>query len=336
MSARLGVGIHDISEGVYHADPAVMPSLTASVAKVLLSQSPRHAWHAHPRLNPSFEADDDAKFDMGTACHALLLQRGKTIQVVDAEDWRTNAAKQARDDARNAGKTPLLRKQYDAALLMAQAAREQIKVHEEAADAFLVGTPEQTLIWTEVVDGFEVWCRARLDWLPPEGWNVLYDYKTTGNEAHPDAWGSRTLWDTGADIQAAFYARGFAKLRGLPEVHFRFVVQETFEPHALCVHALAPAAMAMAQRKVDTALRMWAWAMRTGRWTAYPRQIAHVNPPSWIENRWLAYEERDSIGMDGKSLIELGLDWQTGFAAGAHPPPDGPLDVFGLPQLSKE
>lgn len=35
----------------YHADPAPEPSLSATLAKLLISRSPRHAWMASPRLN---------------------------------------------------------------------------------------------------------------------------------------------------------------------------------------------------------------------------------------------------------------------------------------------
>ena len=46
MIANLEPGIHNLSAEVYHADPCVKPSLSSSIANVLLQQSPLHAWMA--------------------------------------------------------------------------------------------------------------------------------------------------------------------------------------------------------------------------------------------------------------------------------------------------
>src|SRR5262245_50563917 len=69
-----GPGIYDIPLAEYLADPCPAPSLSASIAHILLSQSPRHAWEAHPRLNPHYEPEEAEAFDLGTAAHAYLLE----------------------------------------------------------------------------------------------------------------------------------------------------------------------------------------------------------------------------------------------------------------------
>ena len=78
-------GIYDgIPENDYHADPVgPAPSLSASIAKLLVLKSPRHAWLAHPRLNKAkAEEVEKAKRarDVGTATHKLVLGAGKTIR----------------------------------------------------------------------------------------------------------------------------------------------------------------------------------------------------------------------------------------------------------------
>ena len=52
MSERVpGPGIYPgISAADYHADCAPEPSLSSSIARTLLAQSPLHAYHAHPRM----------------------------------------------------------------------------------------------------------------------------------------------------------------------------------------------------------------------------------------------------------------------------------------------
>jgi hypothetical protein len=94
-----------ISDADYRADPCPVPSLTQSLCKVILAGSPKHAWTESPRLNPNFEPDDDAKFDVGNASHRLVLGRGKDFEIVDAADWRTKAAQEARETRRSSAKS---------------------------------------------------------------------------------------------------------------------------------------------------------------------------------------------------------------------------------------
>ena len=169
----LDVGIHTIPAAAYHADPCPAPSLSASIAKKLCLASPLHAWHAHPRLNPAAVDENGEHFDIGTAAHALLLEGTSAVAVIDAKDYRTNAAKEARDAAYAAGQIaapggPVGRRPGDGGR-----ARAQLAAHTDGgADMFPNGQPEQTLIWQED----DVWCRARLDWLRP---GAIDDYKTT-------------------------------------------------------------------------------------------------------------------------------------------------------------
>ena len=66
----LAPGLHyDVPEDVYHADRlCAVPTLSRAIAQRLLTRSPAHAWHAHPRLNPRFtpEPPSDA-FEFGRA-----------------------------------------------------------------------------------------------------------------------------------------------------------------------------------------------------------------------------------------------------------------------------
>jgi hypothetical protein len=57
----------------YLADPCPEPSLNASIAEILLRQSPLHARDAHPRFTHVRREHSDA-FDLGMAVHALVLE----------------------------------------------------------------------------------------------------------------------------------------------------------------------------------------------------------------------------------------------------------------------
>lgn len=277
----------DLSADAYHADDTGdTPTLSASIARILCAKTPAHAKAAHPRLNPDYERKAEDKFDVGTAFHSLLLQGVDLVHVVHANDWRTKDAQAARDEARSYGRIPLLAKQWNEVSLMLDAVRAQLATLRIQPAPFSNGTPEQTIVWDE--DG--VRCRARLDWLHSGGL-LIDDLKTTSASAEPDAW-RKTMYGMGADVQAAFYIRGVQAVFGHTFVDFRFVVAETYPPYAISLIDLSPAALALANEKVDHAVATWRRCLEEDRWPAYPSRVASVDPPGWEEARWL---ERQAV-----------------------------------------
>lgn len=306
-------GVYDIPADTYHSDPVVTPSLSSGVAKTILEQSPRHGWLRHGRLNPNYEPENRTLFDKGRASHKVVLGVGEEIAVINAPDYRTKAAQEAKQLAYLEGRTPVLAHQMATVNEMAAATRAQLDRHEEASEAFVpgLGKAEQALIWQEP-NG--VWCRALLDW-KPNGGNVFHDLKSTGASANPDLWGSRTLYDGGFDVQAAFYCRGIRAVLGIDDPHFRFVVVENEPPYALSVVELTPAAMAMANRKAEEAIAIFGWCQRNNRWPGYPSRVCYVDPPVWAERKWLEREERGRLVNEaGESLLNIMIDWQAPLA----------------------
>lgn len=276
-------GIYTMTAEQYHADPCPEPSLSSSIARTLCQESPAHARVAHPRLNPLCTDEEAEHFDIGTAAHAILLEGNAAVSIIDAPDWRTKAAKEARATARADGKLPLLAKIWADVQAMVMGARAQLNAHADGRAMFTAGTPEQTLIWRE--DG--AWCRARLDWLRPGN---IDDYKTTSASASPEVL-SRTLFGNGWDIQAAFYLRGLKAITG-EDAAFRFACQETYAPYALSVVALGPDAMVLAEKKILYALELWRECLTRKRWPGYPTRTAYASLPAWIESAWLEREMR--------------------------------------------
>jgi hypothetical protein len=311
-------GVYDIPADTYHSDPVATPSLSSGVAKTIIEHSPRHGWMRSPRLNPAFEPENRTLFDLGRAAHAVILGVGEEIAIIDAPNYTTKAAQQAKQLAYLEGRTPVLKHQMASVNEMATAVRAQLDRHEEASEAFVpgLGKAEQALIWQEP-NG--VWCRALLDWLP-NGGNVFPDLKSTGASANPDLWGTRTLYDGGFDVQAAFYCRGIRAVLGVQDPHFRFVVVENEPPYALSVIELTPAAMAMANRKAEEAIAIFGWCLANNRWPGYPSRVCYVDPPIWAERKWLEREERGRLVNEaGESLLKIAIDWQAPLAA--LPPP---------------
>lgn len=268
----LAPGIHEAVEaGVYHgAEVTDEPSLSASIAKILLTKSPLHAWFNHPQLNPDYQPTHSANFDLGTSVHAAFLEGDKfasKVATIDANDWRTKAAQEHRAAARDAGMTPLLTSEWNRVSEMVEAIRQQLAERDDDPPLFNVGKPEQTLIWEDEATG--VICRARLDWLH-DSMRAVDDLKSIPSargSANPFDW-QRTFWGIGADIEARFHSRGVRALTGRwPK--FRFVVVETQAPYVLSVVDLAPSAEALADKKIERALAIWKDCLERDEWPGY-------------------------------------------------------------------
>lgn len=277
-------GIHDDIEAEdYHsAGLTKEPALSASIAKLLISHSPLHAWTAHPMLNPNFERAEEAKFDVGTAAHELLLRGNDIVHIVEADSWRTNAAKDARDEARKDGLVPLLEKDWKRVEAMAAAVRTQLE-HLDANPPLLAdGKPEQTIVWKQ--DGITL--RGRLDWLRDD-LTAIDDVKTTSASANPHDWSRRTFWTIGADLQAVMYVAGIKALTGRTP-RFRFLVCEDHPPYAISVVDLAPSVTALADRKLEYAIKAWRRCLKADEWPAYTPRVASVDIDSWQEADFLS------------------------------------------------
>lgn len=282
--------IFDMPAEQYHADAiGDVPSLSRSIAHTLLKRSPRHAWWEHPRLNPAYEPKASGTLDNGSAAHSLLFD-GKQPVVVDADSWRTNAAKDARDAARKAGKIPLLAKDAAAVQAMVDAIAQQLDEFDPRP--FAGGSYEQTIVWTEP-NG--VVCRVRPDWLS-EDRRRLGDLKTTTN-ADPREWSRRRLWEDGLDIQCALYRRGVKAVAGI-EPEWQFVVVENTPPHALSIVSLDTDALKLADEKVERAIELWAQCLATDEWPGYPSRVCYAELPGWEASRFLEKQVLTEMGAD--------------------------------------
>ena len=264
-------GIFKISEIEYHADPCDKPSLSSSIAKILINQSPRHAWENHPRLNPAYTEDLDKKFNLGKAAHAVILEGNwSKMAVIDPNEhkakngsipvgWTNAPIRAARDKAVSDGLTPILSIEAADIELMQSAVKTFI-AKTEIVGHFENAKPELSIIWQEA----ETWLRARLDKvfiLEDQGQAVIIDYKTT-TDASPDAFG-RIMSQLSYGMQSAFYRRGLRAVRPDLEKHpiFLFLAQENKPPYSCSLHSLSSIAVEMADKKVEKAIDLWKWCM---------------------------------------------------------------------------
>ena len=283
-------GIYDIPAQRYHSDPTPTPSLSNSIAKKLIRQSPMHAHYAHPRLGGAGNDNHTSAMDDGTILHALLLGKGgENVEIIYADDFKKKVTQEARDDARAAGKTPVLAHKMAALCVTADAARKQIEDHPAACELFGPGSAEHAILWEE--DG--IWLRSLVDFIPDNPNLPLLDIKTTGLSAAPEEWEQRLIKEYA--VQDAFYSRGFHAVTGRHPPPMQFIVVETDPPYGVSVMAAAPTLRAVAEAEVERAVRMWRHCMKTGRWPGYPPFVASVEAPNWLLNKMEEQESRDQF-----------------------------------------
>lgn len=260
-------GIHQMSMSEYLA----LKALSSSLCHTLLTHSPHHA---------KFQQDnrrDDAneQSDAGTAIHDALLEGYDRIVAVDARDWKTQAAREARDTARSQGKIPLLAHKVPQIEGAVQAAL-QFVASTELSGIFMRGKAEQTLIWQEG----DIFCKARPDWLTDER-DVMLHVKTTSGSAEPNSWIRNQLVPSGYDVSAMFYQRGADELLAQSNPQTVFLVIEQNPPYGCSLISLSPAMQDLASRKVERAIRTWADCTERDKWPGYPTQIVSAEPFAW-------------------------------------------------------
>lgn len=262
-------GVFTIGEAAYHAHPA----LSSSGARKLLP----------PSCPALFKWERDhgqahrAVFDFGHAAHALALGVGAEIVTVDAEDWRTKAAKEARDAAYAEGKTPLLAAERAQVEGMAAALLE----HPIASALFDPerGKPEQSLFWMD--ERHEVWRRARLDWLPDvvNDRIIITDYKTTAC-AEPRAV-AKSMASYGYHAQAAWYVDAVHALGLAEHVGFVLLCQEKTPPYLVTVAEPDQVALRVGRALNDRALEVYADCLAHDYWPGYTDGVEVVSLPAW-------------------------------------------------------
>jgi hypothetical protein len=270
-----------VSPAAYYADPCTGPSLNASTAKTLITRSPLHAWQEHPRLGGA-PREATAAQEHGSLIHRLVLGAGDDIEVIDAPDWRTKAAKEQRDDARTAGRIPVLVADHAEAEVAARAIADALAAFGIDLSGGEAGESEVMLSWHERSARGSVLCRGMLDRLVLGRSGIIYDLKTTPN-AHPQAC-ARRVADLGYDIQAAAYTSAVEKLRPdlVGRVEFVFVFAETEPPY--CVTPMKPGGMMreFGLTRWQRAVEVWAACLADGRWPGYVESITQLELPPWV------------------------------------------------------
>lgn len=300
-------GVHRMEAAAYHADPCPEPSLSSTLAKVMLSQSPLHAWTASQRLNPDYVPAEKKTFDIGRAAHRLVLGAGSDFEIIPTEilssdgGIRTKEAKEFVESCRVRGITPLKEAEADSVRNMAVLAEDKLARLGITFDP----AHSENCAFAQI-DG--VWCRAMVDNAPPDG-GILWDFKTC-ESASPEAC-ERSIMNYGYDIQAAHYLDTWKAATGEDRT-FRFVFQEKSAPHEICVVELGPDSLIMARKKITRAREMWRVCLDRNEWPGYPPGVHRIELPEWVHSRWLDREsaEADYKRRTGRDVLEMAMAMQ--------------------------
>ena len=271
-----------IPDTVYHR----LPGLSASGAKLLVPPSCPAKYKAN-RDNPP---PSNAVFDLGKAVHKLVLGEGAPLQIIDAKDWRSKAASEARNEAYAAGVIPILVGDFAQIKAMSDAVLAHPVAGKLIDDS--VGEAEVSLLADDPGTGVRL--RARPDWSTErDGRLWLVDLKTTVT-AEPRAF-ARKAADYRYHLQAAWYVQVAALLNLDPCAAFVFVAVEKEPPYLVSVTEWDGEAMTEGARLMREAIKTYALCKESDFWSGYPEGITPMYLPRW------AFGAQESIG----ELLEM-------------------------------
>lgn len=297
-------GIFRVPMADYIADKLCpVPSLSSGCAHTLITQSPLHAWHHHPRLGGKAR-DQSSVADTGSTAHDMLLGGEGKICVIEPNDypskngevpkgWTNTAIRAARDLARSNGLTPILAVEMAGVRAMV-AAGKQFIASSDISKVFDSGESELTVISRED----QTFLRTRPDWLNLKA-GISLSYKTTKTKVHADSF-HRLIDSMGYGFALMFYDR-VLRSHG-HDVRHIILAQEQTAPWACQLFELSKAKAQIERNQVDRAIRLWGKCMDEGKWPSYPGSIVSIEPRSWdlaAEEARLIEDEEQRFEMEG-------------------------------------
>jgi PDDEXK-like uncharacterized protein DUF3799 len=256
------------------------PSLNASIAHLLVSESPAHAFAQHPRLGGGalIPSAGTKPMNDGALIHKLMLGKGRDVVRIDARDFRTDAARGERDWAIAAGKLPVLQHVFEqkaavAARLLDRCRAEGIEFHGES---------ELVIEWVDECADGTVRCRSMLDHAFVDD-GVILEVKSGASVNPRDI--DRHFVEYGYDLAYTAYTRALARLR--PEfegrVNMRFIFVELEPPYSVVVRPPGGAAREIGALRWERAVQLWRQCLDTGEWPGYPNGPGmQIEPPTYV------------------------------------------------------
>lgn len=282
-----------IHRGMPMRDYLALPAVSASVLNEIETRCLRAGWHVSYLNDKREQRDSTDAQGIGTVVHSIVLEgKADIVQIVDADDWRTKAAKEGKAAAIAAGKIPLLPHQMPAITAMVASALAYIESLKSTQPAIWRafqpdgGESEVVFTWNER-DGTP--CKMRPDRIASDR-ALIIDLKTTQASAEPDTWFRRTAGPLGYPLSAAFYLHGL-KAAGVTEAAYCWLVIEQVEPYLCSMVGMSPIAVELYTRRMMRALRAWSAGRASGLFHAYPNDVHYPEIPTWEFQREEEYPD---------------------------------------------
>jgi hypothetical protein len=274
--------IPNLPAAKYHADDIgeTVPSLSSSIASVMIEKSPWHAHRLHPKLGGKVRVSTDS-MDAGQLMHALLLGQEGLFDALEVDDFRTKAAQVARKASVDAGRIPV--KKCDLGPTMERAARIDNALRREHGIELGRMRRELTTIWSEKTDILgqvpaDVVCRARLDAFDGR---TIYDIKTCADASRAKL--ARSVTKFGYHVQGATYTRAVehvdVRLAGRVNFVLIFIENETLAVDTL---ELDSTFLEFGRQRWQEAVNAWHMCLSAGKWPGYSDgTVGVLECPEW-------------------------------------------------------
>ncbi len=207
----------------------------------------------------------------------MILGKGAEVVCINADNYRTKAAQEARDAAIAMGQVPIIAAKHDLMLAAAERLRANCAVYGYEFN----GESEVAIEWWARGLKRPVICRSRIDHLfINEG--VAYDIKKT-RDANP-RYLQRNFVELGYDIQYAAYTRAIAALK--PELEGRtdliFLFMEMSPPYSVVPARPDGALREIGASRWSRAVHLWERCFEDRKWPGYCDSLVTLEATPWV------------------------------------------------------
>lgn len=279
----------EIVRGMLAAEYHAAPALSASGAWILADECPAIYWHTSP-FNPlRAEGEKSKPMDIGTALHLAVLEPdlyAERTVIVPADDWRTKDAREVRELAHGAQRTPLLTKDHDLVMRL----RRALLANEFVADLLDGAETEISYFW----DAEGVSCKARADLISRDG-HAFGDLKASAS-ASP-AFFQRQAFNAGHFLRSVWYADGWEGVTG-QRADYWYIVVAREAPHLITLARLDDQAIAWGRLTIRRAIELFRRCRDRGEWPAYCDGPVSLSLPTWAEYQLADHEQAGYFDAD--------------------------------------
>lgn len=264
----------------YHQQCCDGPSFSSSGLRRIVNESPWAFW-SQSNMNPdAYPEKPKDHLSLGKAAHALIL--GDEVfadhyVVSQFDSWRTNAAKEWRDQMLAEGLTVIT--QDD--LITIQHISENLARSPEAKTALVGEYAEISLIWQDHATG--LWVKSRPDMIPSNGMGFS-DLKTTNDATKIGC--QRAITKYRYDMQMALGVAGMRALIGDLDAECYLIFVQTSAPYTVTPVRLDAETIYWARCWNRKALDLAAKCLEENHWPMPVEGIMDYTLPPSIQHRY--------------------------------------------------